>query len=169
MSEDDRQGMPIDVNNPYVRTKIMTASREELRLLLIEGCIDFLRTGRQAIVDKQWESVYKSFTDAKNIIVELMNSLKHDVAPELCHNLQNLYTYMYTTVTEGSFEKDTSKIDEVIKLMEYERETWVMLMDKLKAEKAGEGAPAQTPRVQPATGTHGPVSSPTHGSLSIEG
>jgi flagellar protein FliS len=161
--------MPIDVNNPYVRTKIMTASREELRLMLIEGCIDFLRTGRQAIVEKQWETVYKSFTDAKNIIVELMNSLKHDVAPELCHNLQSLYTYMYTTVTEGSFEKDTDKIDEVIKLMEYERETWVMLMEKLKSEMAGGGsdAPQQAP---PATGTHGPASPHSqHSSLSIEG
>jgi len=108
--------MPIDINNPYVRTKIMTASREELRLMLMEGCIDFLRTGRKAMVEKDWEGVYKNFTDAKNIILELMNGLKHEIAPELCANLQALYTFMFATVTEGSLGKDPAKIDEVIRL-----------------------------------------------------
>ena len=169
---DDESAMPIDVNNPYVRTKIMTASREELRLLLIEGCLDFLRSGREAMARKDWEAVYKGFSDAKSILVELMNSLKQDVAPELCTNLRNLYTYMYTTVTEGSFEKDTAKIDEVIRLMEYERETWVMLMEKLRAERGGapEGG---TPGVDGANGgvTAMPAGdrSSAGGTISLEG
>ena len=158
--------MPIDVKNPYIRTKIMTASREELRLLLIEGCIDFLKTGRQAMIDKQWETVYKSFTDAKNIIIELMNGLKHDVAPELCANLQSLYTYMVTTITEGSLLKETEKIDEVIKLMDFERETWLMLMEKLKDEKTVDhpSVAGRIPAQAPAPG-----SSHVGGSLSVEG
>lgn len=161
--------MPIDVNNPYVRTKIMTASREELRLLLIEGCIDFLRTGRRALLEKDWETVYTCFSDAKKIIFELINGLKDEISPELCSNMRGLYTYLITTITEGSFQKDVAKIDEAIKLMEYERETWLMLMERLKAEQGVTARPpAPTPPARPSlgTGTDGP---PVGRSLSIEG
>ncbi len=160
--------MPIDVNNPYVRTKVLTASREELRLMLIEGCIDFLRTGRKAMLDKDWEKVYKCFTDAKSIILELMGGLKHDIAPELCTNLQGLYTYLIATITEGSFQKSTAKIDEALKLMEYERETWLLLMEKLNEEKGVQVNPSlpfpgnQKPSAHDASPRVG-------GSLSVEG
>ena len=128
--------MQFDVNNPYFRTKVMTASREELRLLLIEGSLRFMRAGREGLEKKDWETVYNGFTQAKAIILELINTLDHSANPELCARLSALYTYMYTRLTEGSFEKDIAKVDEVIGLMDYERETWVLLMEKLAKERA---------------------------------
>lgn len=129
--------MQFDVNNPYFRTKVLTASREELRLLLIEGSVRFMRAGREALAGRQWEKVYENFTSAKAIIMELMNTLDHGAAPELCARMSSLYTYMYTRLTEGSLEKDLAKVDEVIGLMEFERETWALLMEKLAKERAG--------------------------------
>jgi flagellar protein FliS len=128
--------MQFDVNNPYFRTKVMTASREELRLMLLEGSLKFMRGGRDALAKKDWEQVYNGFTQAKAIILELMNTLDRGANPELCDRLTGLYTYMYTRLTEGSLEKDLKKVDEVIGLMEFERDTWVMLMEKLAAERA---------------------------------
>lgn len=133
--------MQFDINNPYFRTKVLTASREELRLLLIDGCIRFMRGGRDALLSKDWENVYNGFTQAKAIILELINSLDHSANPELCARLSGLYTYMYSRLTEGSFEKDVTKVDEVIGLMEYERETWVLLMEKLASDRAGGSDP----------------------------
>ncbi len=133
--------MQFDVNNPYFRTKVMTASREELRLMLIEGSLRFMRGGRDALAAKNWEEVYSGFTQAKAIILELMNTLDRSINPELCDRLTGLYTYMYSRLTEGSLEKDLAKVDEVIGLMEYERDTWVMLMEKLAAERAGGNDP----------------------------
>lgn len=129
--------MCFDVNNPYFRNKVMTAPPEELRLLLIEGCIRFLRTGREGLEQKNYEKVYESFTNARNILVELMSSLKHDIAPEVCANLESIYTYVFKRVTEGSFEKNLAKIDEAIALMEYDRETWLQLIEKLAVQKQG--------------------------------
>lgn len=128
--------MQFDINNPYFRTKVLTASREELRLLLLEGSLRFMRSGREALVNKDWEGVYNGFTQAKAIILELINTLDHAANPELCARLSALYTYMYSRLTEGSFEKDVTKVDEVIGLMDYERETWVLLMEKLAKERA---------------------------------
>lgn len=129
--------MAFDVNNPYFRNKVLTSSPEELRLLLIDGCIGFLRDGREAMVAKKFEKVHESFTNARNILVELMSSLKHEIAPEVCGNLEAIYTYVFKRVTEGSFEKDVAKIDEAIGLMEYDRETWSLLIERLAEERAG--------------------------------
>lgn len=137
--------MAFDVNNPYFRTKVMTASQEELRLLLLEGCVRFLQEGRDGLASRDYEKSYNGFSQGKAIIIELLNALKPEVSPELCKNLSALYTYMYTTLTEAVHEKDFAKIDHVISLMEYERETWVMLIEKIAAEKSGASGPAATP------------------------
>ncbi len=126
-----------DTNNPYFRTKVLTAKPEELRLMLIEGAIRFMREGREGLAAKNYEKSYENLSNAKNILVEMMNTLRHDVAPDLCARLESLYTYMFTTLVGASLERDPSKIDEVIDLMEYERETWLLLIEKVARERAG--------------------------------
>jgi flagellar secretion chaperone FliS len=153
--------MPIDVNNPYIRTKILTASPEELRMMLIDGFIRFMNDGRAALVAKNFEKVYENFSSARAILVELMNGLRPEVAPELCEKLQSLYGYMFKLLVEGSFEKDLAKLDEVTRLMEFERETWQMLLDKLAKERAGQPAAAHAAAPAPSApsaGTYQPLS-----------
>jgi hypothetical protein len=48
---------------------------------------------------------------------------------------------MYKHLIDGVHEKDFAKIDEVIRLLAYERETWVMAMEKVAADK-GVASPA---------------------------
>lgn len=153
--------MPMDVNNPYFRTKVLTASPEELRLMLLDGFLRFTRDGRDAIEKKNYEGVYENFTNARNILVELMNGLRHDIAPDLCARLHGLYIYMFNKLIEGSFEKDVSKVDEVIRLMEFERETWVMLMQKIAEER---GTPNTAPAA-PATSASAAPFNPAPGAI----
>ncbi len=129
--------MSFDINNPYLRTRVLTARPEELRLMLIDGSLHFMREGREGLASRDFEKSYENLTNAKNILVELMNTLRHDAAPELCARLESLYTYMFTTLVSASLEKDPSKIDEVIDLMEFERETWRLLIEKIARERAG--------------------------------
>lgn len=135
--------MAFDINNPYFRTRVLTASPEELRLMLIEGCVRFLREGRAALEEKNFEKVYEHFTNARNILVELTTSLKRDIDPDLCNKLEAIYTYVLRLTVDGSFEKDIKKIDEAIELMEYDRETWVLLMEKLAGTRAATQAAAE--------------------------
>lgn len=143
--------MAVDTNNPYFRTKVMTASPEELRLMLLEGAVRFMHEGRTALVAKDWEGVYDGFSQAKAIVMELINALRPEVAPELCSSLSALYTYIYRLLTEGSFERDLAKIDEAIRLMDYERETWAMAMEKLAREKGALGSAPAPGSDEPAT------------------
>ncbi|MBL8746735.1 MAG: flagellar export chaperone FliS [Phycisphaerae bacterium] len=135
--------MAFDINNPYFRTKVLTASPEELRLMLIDGCVRFLADGRAALEAKNFEKVYEHFTNARNILVELTTSLRRDVDPALCDKLEAIYTYVLRLTVDGSFDKDLKKIDEAIQLMEYDRQTWTLLLDKLASEKANAAASAE--------------------------
>jgi flagellar protein FliS len=141
--------MAFDINNPYFRTKVLTASPEELRLLLIEGCIRFLTEGRDGLVARNYEKVYDGLTNARNILVELTTSLRRDIDPDLSAKLESIYTYIIRLTVDGSFGKDTAKLDEAIQLMEYDRETWVLLMEKLASERGAPASDAAAPAYAP--------------------
>ena len=120
--------------NPYLRTKVLTASPEELRLMLYDGALKFCRQGRAAVEADKFEDSYNNLSRAQKIVLELSTSLKHSVEPELCGRLSALYTYIYRRLIDANMNRDVEAIDEAIKLLDYERETWQMLMNKLDQE-----------------------------------
>lgn len=142
--------------NAYLRTRVMTASREELRLLLLEGAIKFARQAREGLTAKNFEQVFNGTDNARNIVMELITTIRSEPNPALADQVRALYTYMYVRLTEASFEKNLEKFDEVLKLLDYERETWILLMDKLAAERGD--APAEAAEEVPAPGRRGPLS-----------
>lgn len=123
--------------NSYLRTRVMTASREELRLLLLEGAIKFVMQAKEGLLARNFEQVFSGTDNARNIIVELITGVQSAPNPELAERVRSLYTFFYVRLTEASFEKSIEKFDEVIGLLEYERETWLLLMEKVASEKSG--------------------------------
>ena len=85
------------------------------------------------------------------------------IVTELCQRLSSIYTFVYTELTQGSFEKDIERIDNAIELMEYDRETWVMLLERIKEENGGSGSAAAA--AAPTT----PGAVPTGSTISFEG
>lgn len=126
--------MPDGTPNAYLRTKVMTASPGELRLMLIDGAIKFAEKTRTALDAKDFESVYVGVTRAQKIIMELINSLRPEHDEALCARLSGLYTYMYKRLMEASTERDAAIVDEVLELLRYERQTWSMLLERLASE-----------------------------------
>ncbi len=56
---------------------------------------------------------------------------------------------MITRLMVASHERDPAIVDEVIKLLQFERETWVMLLDKLADEVTAAGTMTETPDADP--------------------
>jgi flagellar protein FliS len=128
--------------NAYLRTKVLTANPEELRLLLLDGSIKFLRQGIEGLAQRDWEAVFDGFSKCRNIVLELINSMKPEIDPELCSRVTSLYTFLYTQLVEAGFDKDAPKAEKVLSILEYERETWVLAMERAAEER---GAKRQTP------------------------
>lgn len=122
--------------NAYLRTKVLTASPEELRLMLLDGAIKFAMQGREGLAARNYEASFNGISQCRNIILELLTSIKPEFDPELCERVKSLYTFLYTQLVESSMEKNITKLDTVIKLLQYERETWVMLMAKVAEDRA---------------------------------
>lgn len=129
----------------YLRTQIMTASPQELRLMLFGGAIKFCRQGIEALNRKDYEASYNALMRAQKIVLELSTSLNRDMAPDLCDKLSALYTYIYRLLIDANMNRLTRPVEEAIELLEYEQQTWRMLMDKLRQEGAEGSASAQSP------------------------
>jgi len=129
--------------NPYLKTKIMTASPEELRLMLYDGAVKFCRQARAAIEAGQIEEMHNNLVRAQKIVLELSTSLRHDVDPELCERLSALYNYIYRLTVDANTKREVKPVDEAIQLLSYERETWQMLIDKLRGVEPTPSEPAK--------------------------
>ena len=123
--------------NAYLRTKVLTASPEELRLMLLDGAIKFARQGSDGLARRDFEASFTGLSQARSIITELIVTIRPEADPALAERVKSLYTFLYTELVEASLSKDSKRVDRVIELLEFERETWAMLMTKLAAERSG--------------------------------
>jgi flagellar protein FliS len=124
----------------YLRTQVFTATPEQLQMMLYDGAIRFAEQARPAIETKNWELSYNMIMRAQKIITELISSLRPDLAPELCGKLAALYNYVYRKLIEANTDHRTEPLDEAIKILRYQRETWAMLLNQLGRQKAAEAA-----------------------------
>lgn len=136
--------------NAYLRTKVMSASPAELRLMLIDGAIKFASQAREGLAQKDYEQSYNGFTQCRAIVLELMTTIKPEPDPEFAERVRSLYAWFYTELVESSLNKDIPRLDKVIELLEYERETWVMVMEKIGAGGANAAVDAGAAAPSPA-------------------
>src|SRR4051794_33110573 len=124
----------------YLRMKVLTATPEQLQLMLYDGAIRFAEQGRLALQEKNYELSFDVLCRAQKIIAELIGSLKHNVAPELCAKLASLYGFVYRKLVEGNTQRLSPPIEEALRVLRYQRETWALLLDQMGKQKAAKAA-----------------------------
>ena len=62
--------------NQYLRTKVLTATPEQLQLMLYDGAIRFAEQARLALQKKDFEGSYNGISRAQKIIAELSCALR---------------------------------------------------------------------------------------------
>jgi flagellar protein FliS len=145
--------MSNDITNTYQRTQVLTAAPEQLRLMLLEGAVKFARQGHEGIQTKNHEAIYTGFTRSRDILVELMTSIRPDTDPTLRSRVQGLYMFIFKLLVEASFEKDAEKSDKAIELLKFEVETWQLAMQKAAEERVSGAVPAPRPPVMAEAGS----------------
>ncbi len=124
----------------YLRTKIFTATPEQLQLMLYDGAIRFSEQAKAALEKKDYEASYNLISRTQKIITELNGSLKHNVAPELCGKLASLYNFVYRKLLEANVKHELEPMNEALGILRYQRETWAMLLNQLGKQKAAVAA-----------------------------
>ncbi|MCC7291135.1 MAG: flagellar export chaperone FliS [Phycisphaerales bacterium] len=119
----------------YLREAVLTATQEQLQLMLYDGAIRFTMQGRDALTKKDFERVFEHLSRAQNIVMEMYNGLNHKVNPELCERVGALYMFIYHKLVDGSARHDVQALDDALKILRMERETWQILVDKVASER----------------------------------
>ena len=136
--------------------------------MLYDGAIRFCRQARDAVQQKDIESSYNLLTRAQNIVLEMENALRPEVAPELCEQMSSLYGFIYRRLVEANVNKDVKAVDDALRILEYQRETWVMLLEKLSAEDGTSNDSSRPVRRPPTQASKG-LDEPHPSSFTAEG
>jgi flagellar secretion chaperone FliS len=149
-----------NISDEYLRNAVLTATPEQLHLMLYDGAIRFTRQGIDGLERKHWEDAFNGFGRAQKIVLELLNSLNYDVDRDLCTRMAGLYNFIYRQLVDASAQREPGLGREAVKLLEYQRETWVLLIERLRQER--------TDPEPVAIGTDAETGT-CYGSLSVQG
>jgi flagellar protein FliS len=131
----------------YKTQRIMTASPEELTLLLYSGAVRFVAENIQALARGQMEQAHTAHLRAQEIIRYLMDTLNMDY--EISKNLFLLYDYLEWRLNQANLKRDIAQLEEAKGLLAELRDTWSEAMKKARIERssgsiaAAAGAAAQ--------------------------
>ena len=115
--------------NPYARpqayreSSVMTASPEQLVVMLYDGALRFLRQTQAAYGEGAWQHGGERMQRAEAILDELLATLNMD-AGEVSERLQAIYVFCKRQLIEARLERSTAKVEAVIRLLADLREAW---------------------------------------------
>jgi flagellar protein FliS len=128
--------------NPYASPQayrdaaVLTASPEQLVVMLYDGAVRFLRQAEVAMKEGAFLHSFEKMGRGEAILDELLATLNMDVG-EMSERLQAIYVFCKKTLIEGRIQRDAEKIGQVVALLSSLREAWAKL-----AEQAAAGASA---------------------------
>ena len=120
----------------YTQTNIESiiheATPHKLIEMLFKGAKDALSQAVGAIERQDFEAKSKKISKATEIILNLQTYLDKEKGGEVADNLNELYTYMATTLIDANRLNDASKVREVAGLLETVSDGWRSMSDEYK-------------------------------------
>ena len=108
----------------YQRTNVQTADQRTLIIMLYDGLNRFLRRAQQKIEARDIEGAHNYLVRSREIVAELIATLKPEKGGEIGQNLKRLYSYAFNRIVEANLYKDAGMVEEVIRIMATLREGW---------------------------------------------
>lgn len=131
--------------NPYQKykqTAILSATREQILLMLYEGAIKFTKLAVQAIDENKIAERGQNILKAYDIVAELQVSLDHSVGGDLPKQLDQLYVFILEQYTKANIKGDKESLLSCIKILENLYDGWKQIINNQNTTKTGnnEGA-----------------------------
>lgn len=133
------------MSNPYYKYKqasVLSASREQILLMLYEAAIKFTKLAIQAAEQKKIAERGQNIIRAFDIIIELQATLDHKVGGELAQQLESLYVYMMDQYTKANISGDPEPLRSCLKVLENLYSGWKQAIDQLKKTNEQKGGAA---------------------------
>lgn len=119
-------------NKTYQKAAVTTLDQGTLIMMLYDGAIKFMNIALVKIEKNELEGAHNAITRSKEIIAELMGSLKTEGTGDVAKNLKSMYSYMYDRLIDANIRKDVEIINEIIALMDELRDGWKVVLKERK-------------------------------------
>lgn len=108
--------------NAYKNQQILTASPEDLVLMLYNGAIRFANESIKAMEQGNIEQANRANQRVQDIVREFMSTL--DMRYDIANNLFALYEYIDYRLIQANIHKDIAQLVEARDLLTELRDTW---------------------------------------------
>ena len=108
----------------YLENDILTATPQKLQLLLINAIVQAGERARKHWLDNDHKSAKKDLRRAREIAGELFNGLDFQHKSELVGKVASVYLFIYQSLARAELHNDLSKLDDALRVLDVERETW---------------------------------------------
>ncbi len=128
--------------NKYKQASILSASREQILLMLYEAAIKFTKLAIKATEEKRVADKGANILRALDIVIELQATLDHKVGGELAKQLEQLYVFMIEQYTKANLKGEVEPLNANLKVLENLYEGWKGAIEKMKKENETKGGAA---------------------------
>ena len=130
--------------NEYLETRVMTATPQELHMMVVDGAVRFAMQAEESMADDDLETSHLALNRSREFVVELISGLDQDSKEAVVEQLRQVFSFVYRSLTEADLEHDIEKIRGVLKVLNIHRDNWGELIAKPKLEQSSEAAKDQT-------------------------
>lgn len=120
--------------NAYKNQQIMTASPEQLTLLLYNGALRFLNESIQAMEQGDLPKSHNSNLRVQDIVHEFMRTL--DMSYEISQTWAQIYEYTEHCLIQGNIKKDVEQLQNARSMLEEMRDAWAGAMKQSQMARA---------------------------------
>ncbi len=126
--------------NQYQNNQVLTASPEQVLIMLYDGAIRFVRQAKVASAEGRLGDKSKAITKAVAIITEFSNTLDFEVGGDIAIDLKRLYDFMLTELSAVNSRNETSRLGPVENILLDLREAFAEASEIKKREDLQQAA-----------------------------
>ena len=127
----------------YLQAEVQTATPQKVRLMLIEAAIKNVHRTKKAWEEERFEAGFESLSLAQDIVAELLSSLDKESNPDLAGKIASIYLFIFRSLSEGGMSHDSQKLDDALRVLDSERETWRQVCEKFGSTVTGSESSAR--------------------------
>ena len=122
-------------HSQYLESKVLTAAPHRLHLMLIEGAIRFGRQAEGLLHRGETAAAAAPLLRVVDIVGEMLAAVRGRNT-DINKKLVDLYWYLFRRASEAKLNSDGNKLAEALRLLEFERQTWLAVCERFAAPSA---------------------------------
>jgi flagellar secretion chaperone FliS len=119
-----------NTSDNYLVTEVMTATPQKLQLMLIDASIRAIHCALQHQQAGEKTPACECIIRAQQIVGEMLAALDYEAKSDLVKKVAGVYLFVYRTLVDAAMTLNALKINDALKVLTVERETWRLLCEK---------------------------------------